>query len=273
MPTIVLDLSNMTEDEARAAADAQINAAINKTATAFANRVKAEATDLASKELKSTYETYEKALSIIPLGDNAWVVNLDDSATWIEDGTPERSGYDFLLNKERPTSTGKIHTTKEGFKWRVIPFEHTKAPRNQTQSAKEITTLLKQELKKKGIPFKAPIATTMGVTYDASGAPHAKEMPKYGLVDGFDIDSPKKGKGKFPVLSGVRIYQSDLGGGKTSRDIFTFRVISEKTKGDGRWQYKAQPPKNFLDRALTSVMDDFNEVFADFLEEAIKGGI
>ena len=266
MPTIVLDFSNMTEAEAIAAADAQINAAINKTATALAYAVEGEARDLASKELKSTREKYDNALDVIEISEGVWVVNLKEEAMFIEDGTPERSGYDFLLNGP------KARTSKDGTKWNIIPFKHSEKPSNQTQSAKEITTLLRQELKKKNIPFKSPIKTHMGVTYDSEGAPHAKEMPQYGLVESLDIASPKKGKGKFPVLSGVRIYQRDLGAGKTSRDVFTFRVISSKTRGDGRWQYKAQPAHNFLDKAVQAVMDDWNTVFADFLEDAIKGG-
>lgn len=264
--TIVLDFSSLSEEEAMEAAQLQIMNAVKKASNVLSHAVEAKTRELASDGLKSTRQQYLDALSLIEVADGVWVVNLDDSAAWIEDGTPERSGYDFLLNGP------KARTSKDGHKWNIIPFEHSKPASQNSPSAKQIVSTLKAELKKKGIPFKG-IEMMDTVKYDEHGAPHvSKSIPMTGKLHSFDLPSKKPGKGKFPALSGVNIYQSVSKTGVARRDIFTFRVISDKTRGDGRWQYKEQPAKDFMEKALEEIMQDFDSIFTDSFEDALKGG-
>ena len=110
------------------------------------------------------------------------------------------------------------------------------------------------------------------VFYDEHGAPHlGKQVEQLGKLHTLNLPSKAPGKGKTPALSGVNIYQTKTASGKVKRDIFTFRVISDSTKGDGQWEYKAQAAHEFMQKAVDEIMADSNNVFTDSLVNALKG--
>lgn len=84
----------------------------------------------AQKKLHSFRKKYLEALSPPKkIDSNTWMITLNSEATWIEEGIPEP--YDMkigLLNTERKGSTGKIHTTPDGKKYRVVPMNQAKTP-------------------------------------------------------------------------------------------------------------------------------------------------
>ncbi len=250
--TIVIHVSASSEEEALAQAEAHITEAIKKAANVLAIATEAKVRELASEELKTTRQTYLDALSLEEVADGIWVVNLDKDAVWIEEGTPERSGYDFLLNGPN------AKVGKDGHKYNIIPFEHSKPRGQNTPKAQAIVDGLKRELKKQNIPFKK-------IEVDGNGSPLIGRIHKLNL-----FSEKPSANAKHPALHGVTIYQRKSATGKVQRDIMTFRIISSKTKGDGRWQYPEKEGKEFLDRAMDYVMQNFESIFAESLEDAIK---
>lgn len=204
----------------------------NKVAKDLKDGVKSLATmthaktlELATTELNSVSKIYKDALSFQEIEEGVWVVSLDEKALWIEEG--RKTGFmDELLNTKSPNAKGEIKTSKEGNKYRVIPFEHSKKPSEQTKKAKELTDQIRKVLKEKGIPYKK-----LELGQDGS--------PKLGLLHRFDISSARiKETHKDEPLKGIAIYQKkDEATGKVSRDVMTFRVISEKSEKEGKWIY------------------------------------
>jgi len=204
----------------------------NKVAKDLKNGVQSLATmthaktlELATTELNSVSKIYKDALEFQEIEEGVWVVSLNSKAMWIEEG--RKTGFmEELLTVESPESKGKIKTSKDGKKYRVIPFEHSKKPSEQTKKAKELTDQIRKVLKEKKIPYKK-----LELGQDGS--------PKLGLLHKFDINSARiKESHKDEPLKGIAIYQKkDEATGKVSRDVMTFRVISEKHKDEGKWIY------------------------------------
>ena len=204
------------------------------------------------QKLHSTREKYDQALKFEQEGKDTWVVSLDKSAMWIEEGMSEHSMLEDLL------ASPKAKTSKDGGRYLVVPFEHKKGPTQQTQAAKDLTNTIKSELSRRKIPY-------AGIEKDASGT------PKTGLLHKLDIlkspiktaEGPGQGKGPMgaarqgptgiPFLQGIRIYQQRVRdkGGKESvkRSVMTFRTASSKQQGTGRWQHPGLEAKRFFDEA------------------------
>lgn len=194
----------------------------------------------ASKRLKSRLRPYQNALSYHEISPGIWVVSLDESAFFIEEGMEPHSQYDTLLKENAKISA-------EGFRYKVIPFEHSKGPTYQTDNARNITKMVKAELKARGIPYKK-------IETDASGS------PRIGKLHSFSVPgSPKpSAKAKFGALVGVNVYQNMVEG-KMKRDVMTFRVISEKNKGDGSWEHPGLPAEKILDDVYEKIQRIFDE--------------
>lgn len=226
---------------------------------ALASMTHAKTMELATTEINSVSKIYKDALDFQQIEEGIWVVSLDAKALWIEEG--RKTGFmEELLNTQSPESSGKIKTSKEGHKYRVIPFEHSKNPSEQTARAKELTNQIKTALKEKGIPYKK-------IETDSEGS------PRIGLLHKFDISSARlKDSHKNEPLSGVAIYQKkDAKTGKIKRDIMTFRVISEKHRDEGKWVYpenaKYAKGVKLMDKAFAWAL---NEWETKILPEILK---
>jgi hypothetical protein len=151
--------------------------------------------------------------------------------------------------------------SKDGTRYAVIPFEHSKAPSQQTSSAKQLTDQIKSELKKRNISYKK-------IEYGADGS------PRLGLIHKFDIESARPSrisgitKASHPALSGVSIYQRKMPGGKIKRDIMTFRVISEKSKAEGKWVHPGMVGYKLMDKSLDWAFDLWErEILPDIIKK------
>ena len=195
----------------------------------LASATHAKTLEMATEHLGSLQKKYKQGVSFAQVEDGMWVVSLDESIMWIEEGFQAWSMYDKIATSK------KAKTAKEGHKYLTIPFEHSKAPSEQSMKAEALTDQIRSFLKQKKIPYKK-------IEYNQDGS------PKMGLIHRFDIKSaqPTK-KSKDEALKGVAIYQR-MQGGKVKRDIMTFRVVSEKNKGDGRWEYPAREGAKILDK-------------------------
>ncbi len=211
----------------------------------------------AGKRLHTRRQMYIDKVTHFQVNDDTWVVNLDASVRWIEDGLPERNMLDDLLKSK------SAKTAKDGSKYVVVPFNH--GPKGQTEmtpAQKNLLDTIKGELKQRKISY--------GSMEMAGG------KPKTGMLHGFDIqnspikqtNSPGTGAGPvgkvmqgptgIPLLQGIRVYQypvptSKLGKTEKSgfkRMIMTFRVASSKHKNEpGRWDHPGLPAIKLMDEA------------------------
>lgn len=254
----ILDLNNNLKPK--------LEQALKNAAQSLAAQSHAHLLQQVQSKLNSTREKYIDAVNFQQVNDSTWVINLDHSAMWIEEGMQEHEMLDNLLKSP------KAKLAKDGSKYLVVPFQHNKGPTQQTQAAGDLTATIKQELKKRQIPYGT-------IERDEKG------KAKTGLLHSFDImkdpkktsEGPGMGHGKvgdvrqgntgIPFLQGVRVYQRDIGG-SIKRGVFTFRVASSKHKGSGKWVHPGLEPRKFFDETaewalqLWSKMQE--EIMRDF---------
>lgn len=208
--------------------------------------------ELAGDKLKSLQNKYKDAIDFQQADDNLWVITLDKSAMWIEKGNDAWSMYDKIQKSP------KAKTSKEGHKYLIIPFEKSKRPSEQTPRAKSVTDKVRAFLKKENVPYKK-------IEYNPDGS------PKLGLLHKFDIKSPRPSqKAKSPELFGLSIYQRKDESGKIRRDVMTFRVVSEKNKGDGRWEYQPREGVNLFEETHKWAITTWNNEILPALVESLK---
>lgn len=218
----------------------QIEEALMDGVKGVASMTHAKTLEFAQRDLKSTRNSYIKAMQppngFQEIAPGIWVVSLNESALWIEEGQDPHSLVDTMLKKNAKIS-------KDGNRYRVIPFEHSKSPELQTQQGADLVNQIRGHLKKQNIPFR-------GIERDAKGE------PKMGRLHKMDIPGRKlKPTHTAPPLHGLTIYQSKGPGGKVRRDILTFRTISDKHKQQGKWFHPGLEPRKFMDKALDWAMN------------------
>ena len=220
----------------------QVNKDLKKAVSSLASMTHAKTIELANKELKSMSKIYKDNVSFQQLEENLWVVTLDEKALWIEEG--RKGGFmEELLNGK------SAKTNKDGEKYAVIPFEHSKNPAEQSDKARELTNQIRAELKERNIPYRNKIEH------------HPDGSQKLGLLHRFNIDSARlKDSHKDGPLKGVAIYQKmNEKTGKVQRDVMTFRIITEKHREEGKWIHPGSTGAKLLDKAWKWAMDEWEQ--------------
>lgn len=230
-----------------------------------------------NNSLHSSRQKYIDALKYSQVNESTYMIVLEREAWWIEDGiNPGTEMIDYLLRQANPKSKPP-KTAKDGSRYRVIPFQHNKGPTQQTKTQQELKDAIRGELRSRGIPY-----GTLELGPDGK--------PKIGKLHSFDIkDRPKKthegvgqgwgdigdvrqGKTGIPFLQGVTIYQSKVtdkqGRESVQRQIMTFRIVSSKHKGTGRWVHPGFEAKKFLDEAYEWAMREWNQ---NILPQILRG--
>jgi len=175
----------------------------------------AKAHELARDHLSSLSQTYTDNLEFSNPSENLWIVILKNPAMWIEEG--RKSGFmEELLNGK------SSKTNKKGEKYAIIPFKHNANPTQQSPKAQALANEIKNEFKKRGIPWR-------NLEKDARGD------PKIGKLHRFNVDSARlSDKHKSPATHGVAVYQTKNDKGQVRKDIMTFRIIHEKHREEGK---------------------------------------
>jgi len=218
---IVKELNNFKE-EAKAALEAGV-----KSVAAITH---AKVTELASNKLNSTRKIYLDNLDFQEIMPQVWVVSLDQPALWIEEGRKAGDMTEDLLKNGAKTS-------KEGHRYKAIPFDHGKPSTQMNPFGKNMVSLIKKVLKKEG-------ATMKGIQYNKDGS------PRLGKIATYHIDSPKpSARASTPALFGLNVYQTLQENGKVRRDIVTFRMVSDKHKGN-KWIHPGREAEKFFEQAL-----------------------
>lgn len=240
--------------------DAASKKAMEEAGKRLTIMTKAHIEEEAKKKLHTRRDMFIKGLSHFKVDDHTYVVNLDASVRWIDDGMPAHNMIDDLLKPGKGAKAKPPKRAKDGSMYRVIPFRHgPKGPTQMTPAQATLLNTIKKELKARDIPYGK-------LEGGGSGG-----GPKLGLLHKFDIknspiktsNSPGQGKGAvgqvmqgptgIPLLQGVRIYQrqvkNDDGSTSTRKDIMTFRIVSSKHKGQGRWDHPGNQALKLMDEA------------------------
>ena len=169
----------------------QVKKDLDSAASALATATERHIKEQAKLKLSSSLANrYRKALSVERPEANVHIISLNEDALWIEDGHDAWTMYDKL------GTSSKAKISKDGHKYMTIPFDHSKAPTENSPAAQEIVNQLKKELKSRGINYRK-----LELNSDGS--------PKIGKLHTFNFDSARPtDKAKFPSLHGVTVYQN-----------------------------------------------------------------
>lgn len=216
----------------------EISADITKGVGNLANVTHAKVLDMASNNLKSLHKKYTDAVSFSQPEENLWVVTLDESAAWIENDRKSGEMIDDLLKRNYKTS-------KDGSKYKAIPFNHSTPPSQQSNKAQDLTNFVKQEMKNREISYKK-------IEYNKNGS------PRLGLLHRFNVDNPRMSESQKKNLKGVAVYQTKMKDGSVRRDTMTFRIVSEKQKGSGKWMHPGRKGDQFMQKSFDWALQVWN---------------
>ncbi len=199
----------------------------------------------------------EHNIHLETLSPGTHVITLSGSAYWIEEGIPPNTDMktDRWLFKSKKTKT-----SKDGHRYLVIPFEHSKGPSQQTGFEKNLTDRIKFELKaqnkirkRNGLP-QIPWA---GIETDKNG------KPREGFLHEFNFGGTKaKSTWSDKPLDRLRVYQAiekdekgktkltKGGKAKVSRSFMTFRTASENPTPDPKTG--VSPSEKFIHPGFTA---------------------
>ena len=205
----------------------------------------AHAIELANERLHSRRQKYLDNLKPKIEGD-AYVIELDASQVWVEEGLEPHNMLDDLL------SSPKAKHAKDGSMYIVIPFDKSpgKGKTGTPAGQWDLVGTLKSEMKKQKIPW-------AGIERDDQGRPKLGKLHTFSIKDQplKTQEGPNQGKGAIgsvkqgitgiPFLQGVNVYQHEKEG-KISRSILTFRVASSKHRDQNRWEHPGLTPINIF---------------------------
>lgn len=218
---------------------------LNKAVANLAAITDAKVKEMASQELHTSRKEFMDSLGFEEVSPGVWVISVNESGLWVEEGIDANKDMKPGLLAEN------FKTSKEGHRYKAIPFDYSTPPSHQSASTQQVVSFLRSKLKKEKVPFKKIERNTDG-------------SPKVGKLHEFDFGNPKgtmggPGKGNTPVLKNLSIYQSVTKTGNVRRDILTFRTVSSGPGSQGKWHHPGLEAKKFLDRALEWAMKEWEE--------------
>lgn len=233
----------------------EIEKDIENSVKSLASMTHAKTLELAEEKLRSLKPQYKKALSFEEVQKGIWVVSLDESAMFIEEGKDPGSMVDDLLKRG-------FKVAKDGSRYRSIPIGSKFSPsargESMTPKTKELVGRIKKELSARKISYKK-------IETNPDGS------PRLGLLHKININSEKPSeKATHGVLEGLTIYQrKDAKTGKVKRDILTFRTVSSKHKGS-KWNHPGLPAAKLMDEAFDWAMETWDGEILPALMEKYK---
>lgn len=261
MITINLDLSAVLD--LNSSLRPKLDQALKNAAQSLAMQSHAHLMEEVNSKLNSTRQRYSDALTFAPVNENTWIISLDRTMMWLEEGLPEHEMLDNLLKSP------KAKLAKDGSKYLVVPFQHNKGATQQTSAARDLTTTIKQELKKRQIPYgsierddKGKAKTGLLHSFDIMKEP-TKTKEGAGMGHG-PMGQVRQGNTGIPFLQGVRVYQKNTNSG-VKRGIMTFRVASSKHRGSGKWVHPGIEPRKFFDETAEWALKTWERMMPEIL--------
>lgn len=248
-----------------------IKASMGQAAAKLAAATQAHIIEQAGQKLHTRRQKFVEHLTVFPLDQGGksdfWVVNLDKKYRWIDDGMEEHEMIDDLLK------SSKAKTSKDGSRYLTVPFDHSPGkggPTTSTPAQRSLVDTIKKELKGRGIPFGKIEAGPDGkpLLGNLHNVDITKQPAKTGEGPGQGwgpVGDVRQGPTGIPFLQGIRINQSKVRDPKTGkegvkRSIFTFRTVSSKHKGTGRWHHPGLEPKNLLEEGAAWAADQWARI-------------
>lgn len=283
-PKSLLDACKDSQEEVKK----ELTKSIKNLAKATQNHITELANSELSPSLKKIFNKDKEGdpnLRMDTLDPYTHVITLSGSAYWIEEGIPPNTDMktDKWLFKSKKTKT-----SKSGHRYLVIPFEHSKAPSQQTGYEKNLTDRIKFELKAQNKLRKAqglnPIPWA-GIETDKQG------KPKEGLIHEFDFRGGKaKSSWSNDPLERLRVYQAvekdsegkakltKSGKTKVSRSFMTFRTASENPTPNpetgvapaDKFIHPGFTAKKFMDRSAEWAEQEFYDKIVPAIFEKWK---
>lgn len=223
----------------------------------------------------------------VRVANGIWVVEIDESAAWIEEGRDPKfmGSEDWLL---KPGAKG-VKRARDGSLYRSIPFKQTEGGRPDPGTKPMYPTLIKQAMAKQGI-------------HQTRIEKHPDGTPKLGVIHKLDVRQPWGGAEKNPglysrprsaqeaALSGLKphggifhlqdavVIQREKppgkrgGKGKIVKETVVFRTISSKHQAEGRWMYPAVKPFGAIPAAHEWAKQQWQLVLRNLEEELKRAG-
>lgn len=188
--------------------------------------------------------------------EGAYLVILDKSAAWIEDGMQP---HDMLADLLR---SPKAKTSKSGTRYISIPFEHAStAPPGRPVAASNLADAIRHELKQRGL-------SATKIERDSQGRPLLGKLHTLTGVMGSRGWSASGRRHAAPLLEGLGIYQhptkSKAG---ATRSLVTYRTASSSQEGTGAWQHPGLEPAHVMEAAAEWAEREWSErIFPEMLE-------
>lgn len=176
-----------------------------------------------------------------------------------------REGESFVCNKILIHNSGfmdellkNAKTSKDGKRYKVIPFKHETSNKGSTGSGSDLVAELKTFLRSKNQPY----SKTRSLEVDSKGSPRVGKIASFGIKD-----MAKQSKN----LQGLSIYQNkNPKTGQVERNIMTFRVISEKHRDEGKWNHPGRPAEKILDDTFEYIQKSWQQEILPALKEKYK---
>jgi hypothetical protein len=217
--------------------EAEVNQDVEQSIRQLAASTYAKVAEMANGELSSTRQTFMDNLGFEEIAPGLWCVFVSEKALFIEEGIEANKDMkpDLLKNATM--------TSKDGHKYRAIPFKWNKNKSSMTPQAQDLVGQLKSELRKQKIPYKK-------IEKIPPGQPGAGS-PRLGKLHTLNLGGPIPGKGNTPAFQRLSIYQTlNQKTGKVSRHMLTYRTVSDGPKSADKWIHPGLEAKKYLDKAL-----------------------
>lgn len=189
--------------------------------------------------------------------------------------------YDICLDAEEHSfccQTVLIHNSRH----LSVPFDHGpgKGATSTTPAQQSLIQTIKAEFGSRGIPFgkleTGPTGQPLLGTVRRLSIMNAPLKTGTGPGQGWGpIGSVRQGPTGIPFLQGISVMQKGFKDKVTGKEsvkkvIMTWRTVSSKMKGTGRWVFPGVPPTHILDEAFAWGLREWeNRIKADVLAEVI----
>lgn len=255
VPPITIDVNSIAESFG--AFKMEVEQDLKKGFQALALSTNAYFKEIAAAKLgpeSSRWLKFKENIWFDQIDESLYVVGVKAKGLWVEEGLPV--GFDM---KKGMLNSPKAKTSKDGHRYMIVPFEHSKPPKQTNDYGKDLITMIKSELKTRAIKFK-------GLEKHANGA------PKLGKLHSFDINGKQLG-GKTVAegdLDRVSIYQKqNKETGKVQRGIFTFRTVTDKSPDDS-WIHPGLDAEQFIEKTREWAMNHWETVLLPDILKAWK---
>jgi hypothetical protein len=237
-------------------------------ASQLALLTQAKINEFSNERLKTRKEKFLEGISLQQEESGVWLIHIDESVHWINDGVEEHSMLPDFLNSD------KTKIAADGHRYMVIPFEFRAGKGGPTQNTpyqQDLVDAIKKQLKEAKVPW-AKIEKNdqgeakLGRLHSLSFNTPVKTKSGPGMGWG-KVGDPRMGATNIPFLQGAAVYQTKNEKGKIDRSVMTFRVASEKHLGTGRWFHPGLESTHIMEDAYAWAL---KEVDTNIMPSVIK---